>query len=116
MYLTDYRRRGDGEKKETVAARYKAQNEEVQSRLAGLDFQGGVDRGSEHYLRRLYRLTIGTRRGTNLTLAVTGRQSTIGSRSDRIGACVAILSRKKFLLSGANASKKGQVSFRRTVG
>jgi len=42
---------------------------EVQSRLIGLDFQGGVDHESKHYLRRLYRLTIETRRGTNLILA-----------------------------------------------
>jgi len=56
-----------------------AQSEEVQSRLAGLGFQGGADRESEHYLRRLYRLTIGTRRGTNLLVsdwsAVDDRQS-----------------------------------------
>lgn len=58
----------------------------MQSRFAGLGSQGGVDRESENYLRRLYRLTIGTRRGTNLlALAVTVRQSTIGSRNDRIG-------------------------------
>jgi hypothetical protein len=80
----------------------------VQSRLAGLVFQGGVDRESEHYLRRLYRLTIGTRRGMNLfTLAVAGgRQSTIGSRGDRIGTC--IVNRVTSTISrhfGANASK-----------
>lgn len=106
MHLTDYQwKMGRDGEKETVAAGYKAQNEEVQSRRIRTFRAESTER--EHYLRRLYRLTIGTRRGMNLTLAVTGRQSTIGIRSDRIGACITILSRQNFShLFVRNASKK----------
>lgn len=91
-HLTDRRRQGVGRGRKR-RSRHKAPSEEVQSRLVGLGSQsGGVGRESEHYLRRLYRLTIGASRhesphiGSGLAGRLAdSRQSTIGSRSGRVG-------------------------------